>query len=516
MTDRRQLLKSLAASSGIALLPRVLRAAGAPPLPDNPFRLGVSSGYPTDRTVVLWTRLAPMPEQPAGGMPPQDYPLRFEVATDDSFRRIIARGNATAEARHAHSVHHEVRGLDPARDYWYRFTAGNYTSAVGRTRTLPAPGAAVDQLRIITASCQNYEHGHFAALRHLASDAPDMVFFLGDYIYEGAPSANRVRRHTGVRCVTLDNYRQRYAQYQLDPALQAAHAAAPWFATWDDHEVANDYAGITPGRVEDPAAFLARRAAAYQAWYEHLPVPPAMAPRDGAARIYWRARLGRLATLHLLDQRQFRSPEACPVPPDLGGQRVRADCRERIEPTRTMLGAGQEKWLADGLQRHPGAWTLLAQGVPFAEVDEAMGTEPEYWNDSWTGYPAARQRLLDDVQRSRAANPVVLSGDFHCFLVSGINAVPERFDTPLVASEFVGTSISSDSLAQDVLDRWRSQNPHLQRLDGTRRGYLSLTLTPKQLRADLVTVDDAARPDSGRSKMGSYIVEAGNAAIQSA
>lgn len=513
MSDRRQLLKSFAAASGIALLPRALRAAGAPALPGNPFRLGVSSGFPTDRTVVLWTRLAPLPEQPAGGMPPIDWSVDFEVASDDSFRRIVARGRASAEARYAHSVHHVVSGLDPARDYWYRFTAGDYTSNVGRTRTLPAANAAVNQLRIITASCQNYEHGHFAALRHLAADAPDMLFFLGDYIYEGAPAANRVRRHTGVRCVTLHNYRQRYALYQLDPALQAAHAATPWFTTWDDHEVANDYAGATPGRVEDPVAFLARRAAAYQAWYEHLPVPPSMAPRDGGARIHWRAQLGRLATLHLLDQRQYRSSEACPVPPELGGLRVRGDCAERIVPTRTMLGAEQEKWLADGLRQQPGAWTLLAQGTPFAEVDEAMADQPEYWNDSWTGYPAARQRLLDDLQRARAANPVVLSGDFHCFMVSSINAVPERFDTPLVASEFVGTSISSDALAQTVLDRWRNQNPHLQRLDGTRRGYLSLTITPKQMSAELIAIDDAAKPDSGRSKVGAYVVEAGNPTI---
>jgi alkaline phosphatase D len=513
MSDRRQLLKSLAAASGVALLPRALRAAGAPALPDNPFRLGVSSGFPTDRSVVLWTRLAPNPDQPAGGMPPLDWQVGFEVATDDTFRRIIARGRAVASAQFAHSVHHEVRGLDPARDYWYRFTAGDYVSAAGRTRTLPAPGAAVASMRVITASCQNYEHGHYAALRHLAADTPDLVIFLGDYIYEGAPTANRVRRHTGVRCVTLDNYRQRYALYQSDPALQAAHAAAPWFATWDDHEVANDYAGTTPGRVEDPAAFLARRAAAYQAWYEHLPVPPAMAPRDGSARIYWRARLGRLATLHMLDQRQYRSPEACPKPPQLGGLRVGADCADLLDPARTMLGAAQEQWLADGLQQQPGAWTLLAQGTPFAHVDEAMAGQPEYWTDSWTGYPAARQRLLDSVQRARAANPVVLSGDFHCFMVSSINAVPERLDSPLVASEFVGTSISSDSLGQDVLDRWRANNPHLQRLDGTRRGYLRLTLSAKQLRADLITVDDASRPDSGRSVAGAYVVEAGNPAI---
>ncbi len=405
MNDRRQLLKSLAAASGAALLPRALRAADAQPLPEYPFKLGVSSGYPTDRSVILWTRLAPQPDQPGGGMAPVDQPLRYELATDDRFRRIVARGDARAEARFAHSVHQEVKGLDPVRDYWYRFIAGAHMSPAGRTRTLPAPKASVNALRIAAACCQNYEHANYAALRHLAAESPDLVLYLGDYIYEGAPSPNRVRRHTGVRCVTLDDYRQRYALYQTDPALQAAHAAAPWFAIWDDHEVANDYAGTTPGRQEDPAIFMARRAAAYQAWYEHLPVPPVMAPRGGTMRIYWRAQLGRLATLHLLDQRQYRSPEACPKPPQLGGLRVQDDCAERLDPTRTMLGTEQEHWLADGLQKFPATWTLLAQGTPFGQMNEGAADKPEYWTDAWTGYPAARQRLLDSLQQTHSVKP---------------------------------------------------------------------------------------------------------------
>ncbi len=295
--------------------------------------------------------------------------------------------------------------------------------------------------------------------------------------------------------------------------LQLAHAAAPWFAVWDDHEVENDYAGVTPGHDGNEAAFPARRAAAYQAWYEHLPVPPSMAPRDNTMRIYWRAQLGRLATLHLLDQRQYRSPEACPHPPQYGGQRVFDECTERLDPTRTMLGAAQEQWLADGLRRQPAAWTLLAQGTPFAQVNEAMGDKPEYWTDSWTGYPAARQRLVDSLRQSRAANPVILGGDIHAFVVGSINAVPERFDTPLVAAEFVTTSISSDAVAQPVLDRWLAANPNLQKLDGRRRGYLSLTLSEKQLRTDLITIDDSTRADSGRGIAGSYVVESGSPAI---
>lgn len=446
-------------------------------------------------------------------MPPLDWPVQYEVAEDERFRRVVATGRARAEAAFAHSVHVQVEGLRPARHYWFRFMAGGHVSAVARTRTLPAPRDRNGALRLAVACCQHYETGHYAALRHLAAESPDAILHLGDYIYEGAPGgSNRVRLHTGPRCVTLDDYRQRYAQYQQDPALQAAHAAAPWFFTWDDHEVANDYSGDTPGRAEDPQRFLARRAAAYQAWYEHMPVPPSMAPRDGRLRIHARASLGRLATLHLLDQRQYRAPQACPKPPQLGGLRVGDECGERLDPARSMLGSGQERWLAEGLAAQPGRWTLLAQGTVFAHMDQGVEA-PEYWTDGWTGYPAARQRLLDSLQQARSSNPVLLSGDIHAFTVAGVNAVPERLDTPLVAAEFSATSITSDPIAQATLDRWRAANPNVQRLDGTRRGYLLLTLAERQLRADLVALDDARRPDSGRKVMASYIVEAGDPRI---
>jgi alkaline phosphatase D len=512
MNDRRELLKSLAAAGGFALLPRALRAAAPARLPDYPFTLGVASGYPADRSVVLWTRLAPHADQPGGGMPPADFALRYEVSSDENFRRIVSRGEAVAEARFAHSVHQQVTGLDASRDYWYRFIVGDHVSATGRARTLPAAGARVDRLRMVVASCQNYEHGHYAAWRHATAEAPQLILFLGDYIYE-SNARSGVRRHAGGVPLTLDEYRQRYAQYKADPLLQAAHAVAPWFAVWDDHEVLNDYAGETPGRQEEHAVFMARRAAAYQAWYEHLPVPPSMAPEGGGMRIYTHAGLGGLATLHLLDQRQYRSPEACPKPPQLGGLRVFADCAERLDPARTMLGAEQERWLAAGLRRQQGAWTLIGQGTPFGQLDEAMGEQSEYWTDSWTGYPAARQRLLDALKDTRAANPVILGGDFHAFMVGSVNTVAERFDTPLLAAEFTGTSISSDALPQTVFERWLARNPNLQVLDGTRRGYLSLLLTPKQLRTDLVTIDDASRPDSGRAVAASRVVEAGNPAI---
>jgi alkaline phosphatase D len=442
-----------------------------------------------------------------------DVSLRYEVAADDAFRRIVKRGDATAESRFAHSVHQEVTGLAPARDYWYRFIAGGHVSAAGRTRTLPTMRDRVDSLRIALACCQNYEHAHYAAWRHLASAPPHMVVFVGDYIYETNQRGPSLRRHTGGVAQSLDEYRQRYALYQSDPALQAAHGAAPWFAVWDDHEVDNDYAGTTPGREEDPTGFIARRAAAYQAWYEHLPVPPSMAPRGGSMDIYRRTPLGALATLHLLDQRQYRSPEACPRPPQLGGQRVGDECTERLDAARTMLGSEQERWLEQGLKANTVPWALLAQGTPFSQINQGSAEAPQYAADGWTGYPAARRRLLDSLQRTRTVNPVILGGDIHAFLVGDVGAVPEQPDSKLVASEFVTTSISSNPISAAALDKWRENGPRLRKVDGSHRGYIAFTLTPKQLRADLVEVEDVSQPDSP-SRIGScWVVEAGNPAI---
>lgn len=259
-TGRRRILQAMAVLAGAAVAPgswRDARAAGQP-LPADPFRLGVASGFPTEHSTVLWTRLAPDPALPGGGLPALDWPVDYELATDERFRRIAARGTAIASAQFAHSVHAEVAGLSPDREYFYRFMAGGHRSAVGRTRTLPAARSRVAGLRLAVACCQHYEQGYFSAYHHLASEAPDLVVHVGDYIYEGAATTNRARRHSSGNCRTLDDYRLRYAQYKSDAALQTAHAVAPWLLTWDDHEVANDYSGADSGRAEDPAVFLAQ------------------------------------------------------------------------------------------------------------------------------------------------------------------------------------------------------------------------------------------------------------------
>ena len=491
MTDRRHVLRSLVAV-GCASLPLSGRAwAAAPPLPEDPFRLGVASGYPTPDSVVLWTRLAPHALAPQGGMPPYRYAVHWEVATDAAMTRIVARGTAHADPEWAHSVHVTARGLQPQRDYWYRFTAAGHRSPAARTRTLPAHGAAVGALNLAVACCQNYEQGHYAAYRHIAADAPDLILHLGDYIYEYGINPNAIRPHNADEIRSLDDYRARYALYKTDASLQAAHAASPWMATWDDHEIANDYAGLTAPNEDDPAVFLARRTAAYRAYFENMPLPPACAPRGNRLSIHRQALCGDLASICLLDQRQFRSHH-----PD------------------TMLGAAQERWLAQRLQATRSRWTFLAQGTMVAHLLERRGGELRYGTDNWNAYPAARQRLLHTVQQSRVTNPVVLTGDVHAFIVGDVTETPERPRSPVVAPEFVATSISSGARPQRLMDEWQRDNPNLRYCAGEKRGYLKLALQPDRLQVDLIALDDARDPQSGRYVLKSCVVEAGRPEVQ--
>jgi alkaline phosphatase D len=516
---RRQVLRALASAASVTTLAAFSHTAwsqaGRQRVRNNPFVLGVASGFPTASSVVLWTKLLLEPKQPDGGLPSADIRLRYEIAADERMRRVLRRGTATAQAQWAHSVHLELAHLEPAREYFYRFTLGDYQSAIGRTRTLPALGAKTNKMHIAVANCQHYEHGHYAAYQHMAAAAPDLILHLGDYIYEGAPGDKRLRQHTGGLCQTLDDYRARYALYQQDVSLQAAHAAAPWLCTWDDHEVANDYSGVHSGRADDPAEFLARRAAAYQAYFEHLPLPPSAAPSNGAVALYARRQVGDLLTVHMLDQRQYRSAQACPQPNRPGGNRVSDTCADLADETRTMLGTEQEAWLSRGLATARSQWTLFGQGTLMAHLDEQTGPGRQYGTDAWNGYPQARHRLLAGIQRHRAANPVMLAGDIHAFMANHITTEPSDPDSAPLATEFLATSISSDPRPQAQLDGWRAENPNIQFAEGRYRGYLDLHLTPQTLRADLISVSDANLPDAPAKRLRSFTVESGRAVIVS-
>ncbi|MGG5810112.1 alkaline phosphatase D family protein [Falsiroseomonas sp. CW058] len=499
---RGLLLAAPALALSGAIRPRAAGAASA-----GPFTLGVASGDPHPTGMVLWTRLAPDPLR-GGGMPDLPVPVDWVVAEDEALRRPVRAGRVMALPEEAHSVHLEVEGLQPGRWYSYRFTAMGEASATGRTRTAPAPGTVPAELRLAVASCQHYEHGFYAAHRHVAESRPDLVAFLGDAIYEASWGRNPVRSHGAPTARTLEEYRNRHALYRTDADLQAAHAACPWLVTWDDHEVSNDYADDI-GERERGAPFLARRAAGYQAFWEHMPLPRAAKPAGPQARIFRRSAFGGLAEFHILDDRQHRHPQPC-QPPDRGGAtRVTEQaCPALADSTRSMLGAAQEAWLAEGLARGGARWTILAQQTRMARLGSAA-TPPVYWTDGWDGYPAARRRLLDALAaRPRdAGTPLVIGGDIHAFLAAELRPDFDRPSDPPAAVEFVASSITSQGGARFALPLAR--DPHIAFGDGSRRGWLSLRLTRREAVAEMMALDDATDPASGASVLRRFAVEAG-------
>ena len=476
--------RSMLAGAGAAALLSI-GARGSARLPQRLFTLGVASGDPAPDGVVLWTRLAPEPLAADGGMTAAAVPVRWEVAEDARFARIARSGNALARAELGHSVHVEVTGLRSARPYFYRFIAGGEASPVGRTRTAPAAGAQVDRLRICFGSCQKYEAGHYAAYRHMVADDPDLILFLGDYIYEGAPNPkDAVRLHQNPEPLDLAGYRVRYATYKLDPLLQAAHHAAAWALTWDDHEVANDYGNARDENNSDPAAFLLRRAAAYQAYYEHQPLRGVSRPNGRGMQLYRTLDWGSLAQFQILDDRQYRGLPAC-QPEGLAAShrkyRSLIDaCPDLGDPARTMLGAPQERWLMDRLGKTGAQWNILAQQTLMHQQARIDSAHPERGNqysaDSWSGFPAARDRIFRRWAEAGTRNPLALGGDIHAFAAADIRD-PARPDGPPIAAEFVGGSISS--LSNDANFKRMAKADGIGFAEETVRGYGRVDLTPR-------------------------------------
>jgi alkaline phosphatase D len=508
--SRRRLLGAALALGAIAVGGPLTRRAGAQPrFGGSPFTLGVASGYPLPTGVVLWTRLAPAPLLPGGGMPPEVVGVEWEVASDDRMHTIVRHGTAGATPEWAHAVHVEVEGLEPGRWYWYRFRAGGESSPIGRTRTAPAPTTLAERLRFAYASCQQYEQGYYGAYHHMLADDLDLVVHLGDYIYESSWGRDHVRSHGAPEPHTLEDYRIRHALYKTDPDLQAAHAACPWIVTWDDHEVENDYADDRSQHAHPPAWFLARRAAAYKAYYEHMPLRRQMVPLGPHLRLYHTVAFGRLARFHVLDDRQFRSHQPC-VAPGRGGATVAGeDCAARLDPGLSLLGEVQERWLERSLDRSKARWNVLAQQSIMAQVDRKPGPERQFWTDSWDGYPAARRRLLDHLAARKPPNPVVIGGDVHSFWVTDLRPDFDDPRSPVVATEMVGTSISSQFGRQDVVDALRADNPHVRFADGTRRGYVRVEVTPRQWRADLRAMRTVGRPRAECDTLATFVIADG-------
>jgi len=475
---------------------------------DAPFTLGIASGDPLPDSVVLWTRLAPDPLN-GGGMPNRPVPVQWEVSTDERFRSVAQRGTTLARPENGHSVHVEVRGLEPARWYWYRFMVRNDISPIGRTRTAPAPQTGGDALRFAFASCQMYEHGYFTAYRHMAGEDLDLVVHLGDYIYEYGPNVYRVRSgnvrlHDGPEVSSVDSYRNRYALYKSDPDLQDAHAAFPWIVTLDDHEVENNFADEIPEDEEtDIQDFLVRRANAFQAYYEHMPLRRSSMPMGPDMALYRRLQFGDLATFHVLDTRQYRSDQAC-------GDRAGPLCEEALLPNRTMTGAAQEEWLTSGLSGSRTRWNVLAQQVFMARRDFAAGPEERFSMDAWDGYMPARDRLLNFVAANQVRNFVVLTGDVHANWVADLKADFTNPASAPLGTEFVGTSITSGG---DGVDQQRTtaailaENPHIKFYNG-QRGYVRCEVDQNQWRTDYKVLPYVSRPGAPISTRASFVVEA--------
>ncbi|MFI5952327.1 alkaline phosphatase D family protein [Cryptosporangium sp. NPDC051539] len=481
------------AAGSVGLLAPVLlgadgRTSGVPTgrfrrrsVPGGMFTLGVASGDPLPDGVVLWTRLAPRPLEPGGGMPDEPVAVRWEIAHDERFRRSVRSGVRVARPAAAHTVHVDVRGLRPAATYYYRFVVAGQVSAVGRTRTAPAAGSSPASLRFATASCQNWQDGFYTAYRSMADAELDFVAFLGDYVYEAVGGPTRLRDHVGAgQPYTLDEYRIRHAQYRTDPDLAGMHAAAPWIVSIDDHDVDDNWAGEWPAdpALVEPVPFAARKAAALRAYAEHLPM------RTGpGGRMYRRLGFGDLATLHVLDTRSYRSMQP-------------RSLRAASQPARTMTGAEQERWLVRGLAGSGARWNLLANQVMMAATE---GSRRNF--DAWDGYRAQRRRLLEFLATGAVANPVVLTGDQHATWVSDLRPDFGDVSSPVVAAEFVGTSITSGGDADPAAiaefhrehDPEFARNPHFAYCDN-RRGYLLGELTRSELRVRLQVVDTVRSP----------------------
>ena len=529
--SRRQVLAGTAVVAGASALVAPTAAQAAPPADTSadteaPFQLGIASGDPLPDAVVLWTRLVRDPYD-AASMPSRPVPVNWQVAHDERFHHVVRAGVAFARPELAHSVHVDVRGLEPARQYFYRFRAGNAISPTGRTRTAPALWADNERLRFAVVSCQDMQNGYWPAYLNLAAEDLDVVFHVGDYIYENDPHSRFPDRNhlppatPGIdQLLTLDDYRNRHAQYKGDPALRAAHVASAWIAAWDDHETEDNYAGLddqqddTGARHQTPEQFAVERAPGYQAYYEHMPIRAHLVPGSSSLRIYRRFDFGRLARVNVLDTRQYRTNQPGDLPADLGPEQF-----GRGNVSGTLTGAEQEQWLRDGLTGSHARWNVIAQQVMMSQTRFPNPTQvpPTIFNlDQWDGYAPQRTRLLRFLADAGIANPVVLAGDIHSTWCSDLKLNFDDPASPTVGVEFVGTSISSDfPVAFDGPIKQANPilNPHVRYFDGLKHGYLRCDVGRDVWRTDVRVVDSIEVRESPVRTAASFVVEAGHPGI---
>ncbi|MFJ7177762.1 alkaline phosphatase D family protein [Streptomyces massasporeus] len=530
---RRTVVKAAAATAVLAgPLAATLPARAADQAPA--FLHGVASGDPLPDGILLWTRVTPVPEAIPGSGAGPDTEVSWVVARDKAFTTVVAKGSTTATAASDHTVKADIRGLQPATDYWFRFSAGGTDSPAARTRTAPAADAAVPGLRFGVVSCANWEAGYFSPYRHLAARGDlDAWLHLGDYIYEYGTGeygtrGKVVRPHAPAHeIVTLADYRVRHARYKTDPDLQALHATAPVVAIWDDHEFANDaWSGGAENHTEGAeGAWSARQAAAKQAYFEWMPVRTAI-----AGTTYRRLRFGKLADLSLLDLRSFRS------------QQVKVGNGEVDDPDRTLTGRAQLDWLKAGLKSSDTTWRLVGNSVmisPFAvgslsanllkPLAKLLGLPQEGLalnTDQWDGYTDDRREILAHLRTNAIRNTVFLTGDIH---MAWANDVPVDAGTyplsPSAATEFVVTSVTSDNLddivkvpqgtvsavASPVI---RAANRHVHWVDTDRHGYGVLDITAERAQMDFYVISDRAKRDATAKWSRSYRTRSGTQKVE--
>ncbi len=488
-----------------ALIAAPARAAGH--RIGDPFTLGVASGDPTPGGMVLWTRLAldPLALDGGGGMPPHTVPVQWQLATDERFGHVVRHGTVPARPEAGHSVHVEPEGLAPGAEYFYRFRTGAHLSPVGRTLTAPRPGTRSRDLLLSFTSCADWQKGYFTPYARMAEDEPDLIAFLGDYFYEYGPYGSHVREQAGHECFTLGDYRLRFAQHHSDPDLQKAHAIAPWAAVYDDHDIENAWAGDVPEQPDPP--FLPRRAAAFQAYYENLPLRRAQRPHGPDMRLHRRLQWGAVASLHMLDTREYRDLYACTGKSGLVGD----DCTARLDADRTILGAAQERWLDDGLRTSTAAWDILGQQVFFMQMDWHNGDGAQYSNEAWDGYVAARNKVTDALAGYHR-NGVVLTGDVHSHWAGEVKRDFQDPDSESVAVELVTTSVTSEG---DGLDEYPNtqillaENPHVKFFNG-RRGYVRTRVSMDRMDVEFRSLKYVSTAGAPAYTSGSFVIEAGH------
>lgn len=513
--SRRGLLLGLGAGGVLASSGR--QALADPVFAEYPFQLGIAAGDPAPDGFVIWTRLAPRPLEIGYGMPSQPVPVKWEVATDRGFSNIARKGEAIARPEMGHAVHVEVEGLEPGRDYFYRFIAGTERTPTGRAKTAPAAGSAVAQARFGVLGCQAYEQGFYTAHRKAAAEDLDFVYCYGDYIYEGRGSrtytgsggtVENPRQHFGGECYSLDDYRRRYSQYKLDTDLQASHAATAWYVTWDDHEVQNNWVSDQDPDDVPPEVFLLRRQAAAQAFYEHMPLRRSAFPRGSEMQLYRQSSWGDLLDLNFLDTRSYRSDQPC-------DDAWAATCAGVSARDAQILGEAQEAWLYRNLDQSRAHWKVLAQQIMVMDLDRKEGPEPGYNLDTWAGYSIPRQRLLDRLRERRIGNTIVLTGDEHQNYAGELYRDSRNPEGAPIASEFVATSISSSGDGQDQRSegrRYLADNPFL-KFNNAQRGYVVCDVTPERWQTEFKVLDKVSEKGGVLTTRATLAVASGDARI---